>query len=79
MSGSVHPSARDEFPSGLSDSALLAAVGSVTQPSDVASVQPSGFNFLDRRGFLRWEKIAFRGSVPNPPGPQSSAETGSIG
>ena len=73
-SGPVHPSACDEFPSGSSDSALLAAVGSVTQPSHVAPVPPSGFNFLDRHGFLRREKIALRCSGPNPPGPPSSAE-----
>ena len=68
-----HPSVRYVF-SDLSDSALLAAAGSVTQPSAVSSALPSGFNFLDPQGLLRWEKIAFGRSVPNPPGPQSSAE-----
>lgn len=77
-----HPSVRYVF-SDLSDSALLAAAGSVTQSSAAGSVTQSsavpsalssGFNLLDPQGLLRWEKIAFGRSVPNPPGPQSSAE-----
>lgn len=61
---------RNLFSPSSSDSALFSAAGTASQSSD----SPSGFGVLDDNGLLRWENIAFRGHVPNPPGPQSSGE-----
>lgn len=71
----AHPSTRDDslrdvFSSGVSDSILLEAAGTAFQSSDVSS----GPRVLNKDGFLRWEKITFGNSIPNPPGPQSTAE-----
>lgn len=68
-------SLRDVFPSSdVSDSVLLAALGaslsSSTQPSGVSS-DP---HMLNSQGYLHWENVAFGASVPNPPGPPSSAD-----
>lgn len=61
---------RNLFSSSLSDSALLVAAGTASQ----SFYSPSGPGVLDDNGFLHWENVAFRGSVPKPPGPQNSAE-----
>ena len=75
-------SLRDVFPPDVSDSDLLAAAAagqssSSTQLSGDSSDPP----IVNSQGFL-WEQIAFRlrkqGTVPNPPGPQSSADMDSM-
>ena len=56
----------------MSDSDLLAAVGVSTPSPAQPPNESSSLGVLDGQGFLR-EQIAYRGVVPNPPGPQGTA------